>query len=133
MHFKYSKNMRRATSLRFERGILSGEILSGGNLSGGILSGEDFVRIPSAMMRRHLLYALKAVPSNMEDVRKYTQTNPMQCIDVVTQLCRKDVYTVKSAYKEPAYKELPVIRNWFAFPNLQQGISSLYDFKELRL
>ena len=26
--------------------------------------------------------------------------------------------TAKSAYKEPAYKELPVIRNGFSFPNL---------------
>ena len=26
--------------------------------------------------------------------------------------------TVKSAYKEPAYKELLVIRNWFLFPSL---------------
>ena len=25
-------------------------------------------------------------------------------------------YTVKSGYKEPAYKELPVIRNWFSLP-----------------
>ena len=29
-------------------------------------------------------------------------------------------YTVESAYKEPAYKELPVLRNWFSFPNLYQ-------------
>ena len=26
--------------------------------------------------------------------------------------------TVKFAYKEPSYKELPVIRNWFSFPSL---------------
>jgi len=30
-------------------------------------------------------------------------------------------YSVKCAYKEPAYKDLPVIRNWFSFPNLYQG------------
>ena len=46
--------------------------------------------------------------------------------------------TVKSAYKEPAYKELSVIRNWFSFPNLNQetsnqGTSSLYVCKEFRL
>ena len=40
---------------------------------------------------------------------------------------------VKSAYKEPAYNELPVIRNWFLFPNLYQGTSLLYIYKELRL
>jgi len=43
--------------------------------------------------------------------------------------------TVKSAYKEPAYKELPVIRNWFSLPNLYQGTtkhSSLYLSKELQ-
>jgi len=28
--------------------------------------------------------------------------------------------TVKSAYKESAYKERPVIGNWFSFPNLYQ-------------
>jgi len=27
-------------------------------------------------------------------------------------------HTIKSAYKEPAYKGLLVIRNWFSFPNL---------------
>jgi len=26
--------------------------------------------------------------------------------------------TVKSGYRELAYKELPVIRNWFSFPNI---------------
>jgi len=26
--------------------------------------------------------------------------------------------TVKSAYKEPAYKEFPIVKNWFSFPNL---------------
>ena len=41
--------------------------------------------------------------------------------------------TVKSAYNEPAYKELQIIRNKFAFPNLFQGTSSLYVYKELRL
>ena len=41
--------------------------------------------------------------------------------------------TVESAYKEPAYKELPVIRNWFYFPELYQGTSSLHVYKELRL
>jgi len=34
-----------------------------------------------------------------------------------------------SAYKEPAYKELPAIRNWLWFPNLYYG----YVYKELRL
>jgi len=29
-----------------------------------------------------------------------------------------ECFTVKSAYKEPAYYELPVIRNWISFPNL---------------
>jgi len=29
---------------------------------------------------------------------------------------------IKSPYKEPAYKEHLVIRNWFAFPNLFKGI-----------
>jgi len=41
--------------------------------------------------------------------------------------------TVKFAYKEPAYNELPVIRNWFLFPNLKQGTSSLYVYKEFPL
>jgi len=41
--------------------------------------------------------------------------------------------TVQSAYKEPAYKELLVIRNLFSFHNLYQGTSSLYVYKELRL
>ena len=36
-----------------------------------------------------------------------------------------DIYTVMSAYKEPAYKELLVIRNLFLFPNHYQGTSSL--------
>jgi len=45
----------------------------------------------------------------------------------------KNRYTVKSAYKEPAYKELPVIRNRFSFPNLYQKTSLLYVYKELRL
>jgi len=40
---------------------------------------------------------------------------------------------VKSTYKEPAYKELPVIRNWFSFPNLYHETSSLYVYKELML
>jgi len=30
--------------------------------------------------------------------------------------------TVKSTYKEPAYKELPVIRNLFAFTNLNPSL-----------
>jgi len=42
-------------------------------------------------------------------------------------------WTVKSTYKEPAYKELPVIRNWFSFPNRYQGNSSLYVDKKLQL
>ena len=42
----------------------------------------------------------------------------------------KDWHTVKSAYKEPDNKELPVIRNYFSFPNLQQGTSLLYVYKE---
>jgi len=33
----------------------------------------------------------------------------------------KHISTVKSACKEPAYKELLVIRNWFSFPNIYQG------------
>ena len=46
--------------------------------------------------------------------------------------------TVKSAYKEPAYTELAytkltVVRNWFSFPNLYQGTSSLKVYKELLL
>ena len=28
------------------------------------------------------------------------------------------MYQEKSAYKEPAYKELPLITNWFSFPNI---------------
>jgi len=35
------------------------------------------------------------------------------------------VNTLKSDYKEPAYKELPFIRNRFSFPNHYQGISSI--------
>jgi len=38
-------------------------------------------------------------------------------------------YIVKSTYKEPAYKELPVIRNWILFPNLTQVTSSPYVYK----
>jgi len=38
---------------------------------------------------------------------------------------------VKSAYKEPALKELPAIGNWFSFPNIYQGTSSQYGYKEL--
>ena len=30
----------------------------------------------------------------------------------------------KSAYKEPAYKELPVMRNWFSFPILTKALVS---------
>jgi len=30
--------------------------------------------------------------------------------------------TVKSSYKEPAYKELLVIRNWFSFPNFTNDL-----------
>jgi len=42
--------------------------------------------------------------------------------------------TVKSAYKEPAYKERSVnTRNEFSFPNLKQGTSSLYVYKVLWL
>jgi len=44
----------------------------------------------------------------------------------------QEYITVESAYKESAYKELPVIRNWFYFPNLYQGTSSLHVYKELR-
>jgi len=40
---------------------------------------------------------------------------------------------VKSTYKEPAYKELLVIRNWFQFLNHYQGTSSIYVYKELWL
>jgi len=40
------------------------------------------------------------------------------------------IITVMSAYKEPAYKELLVIRNWFSFPNPKQETSSLYVNKE---
>jgi len=40
--------------------------------------------------------------------------------------------TVRSAYKEPAYKEMLDIRNWFSFSNLEQGTSTLYIYKELR-
>jgi len=40
---------------------------------------------------------------------------------------------VKFAYKEPAYKEVPVIKNGYLFPNLYQGTSSLYVTMELRL
>jgi len=38
-----------------------------------------------------------------------------------------------SAYTEPAYKELPIIRKWFYFTNLYQGTSSLYVYKELHI
>ena len=40
-----------------------------------------------------------------------------------------------SAYKEPAYKELPVTRDLFILTNLYQGTSSLYMYfyEELRL
>jgi len=34
--------------------------------------------------------------------------------------------TVKSAYKEPAYKIILLIRNRFSFPNIYQETSSLY-------
>jgi len=43
------------------------------------------------------------------------------------------LYTVNYVYKEPAYNELHVIRNWFSFPNIHQGTSSLYVYNELRL
>jgi len=37
--------------------------------------------------------------------------------------------TLQSPDKEPAFKELPFIRNWFLFPNFYQGTSSLcYTF-----
>jgi len=38
-----------------------------------------------------------------------------------------------SANKEPAYKELPVIENWFSILSFYQGISTLHVYKELRL
>jgi len=41
--------------------------------------------------------------------------------------------TVKSAYKEPAYKDLPVIRNWITLPNLYEETSSLNVNREFRL
>jgi len=34
---------------------------------------------------------------------------------------KDETCTVKSAYWEPAFKELPVIKNWFSFPNLYKG------------
>ena len=40
---------------------------------------------------------------------------------------------IQSAYKEPTYKELLVIRNWFSFTNIYHETSSLYVYKELRL
>ena len=40
--------------------------------------------------------------------------------------------TVKPGYKELAYKELPVIRNRFSFPNVYQWTSSFYVYKKLR-
>jgi len=42
-------------------------------------------------------------------------------------------YTVYSAYKEPASKELLVTGNYFLFTNLYEGTSSPYVYKELRL
>ena len=41
--------------------------------------------------------------------------------------------TVEFDYKEPTYKELSVIRNWFSFHNLKEGTSLPYAYKELRL
>jgi len=52
---------------------------------------------------------------------------------VLIRFCITRHITVKSAHKEPANKELPVIRNWLLFLNLYQGTSSLYIYKELRL
>jgi len=44
------------------------------------------------------------------------------------------MYQEKSAYKEPAYKELPLIKNWFSFQSQYlQGTSSLYVYNEPRL
>jgi len=40
---------------------------------------------------------------------------------------------LKSAYKEPAYKNFPFTRNWFSFSNLKQGTSLLYFYEELWL
>jgi len=42
------------------------------------------------------------------------------------------IISVVSADKDPVYKELPVIRNLFSFPNLKQGTtgSSLYGYTE---
>ena len=38
--------------------------------------------------------------------------------------------TAKSPYKEPAYMELPVIKNWFSFPNQykETNSDSIYIF-----
>jgi len=44
-----------------------------------------------------------------------------------------NVNTIEFAYKEPTYKELPVIRNWLPFSNLKQGTSLLYAYKEILL
>ena len=42
-------------------------------------------------------------------------------------------FTVNSAYNEPAYKKLLVIRNCCSFPNLYQGTSLFYVYQEHRL
>jgi len=39
----------------------------------------------------------------------------------------KNNSTVKSAYNEPAYKELLLIRNWFSFPNFSKELGQ-YTF-----
>jgi len=49
--------------------------------------------------------------------------------------CKPKPYsnTVKSAYKEFAYKDILVKRNWFSFPIFFLGISSIYVYKKLQL
>ena len=53
-------------------------------------------------------------------------------VSIVCRSCRAKQSTEQSTYTESAYNKLPVKRKQVSFPNLYQGTSSLYVYRELR-
>jgi len=69
----------------------------------------------------------------MSDGLSVVLVNVQKIKALKTELFVVMIYTAKSVYKEPAYKELPVIRNLHSIPNLNKCTNSLYIYKEFRL
>ena len=97
---------------------------AGGNLivSTALRAASYNIRVPDGIMAAYPALLVQYTPS---PARLMSMIDPLLPVGILTRClagkhCTSAEFTkkctVKPAYKEPAYKEFPIMSNWFSFP-----------------